>query len=233
MISDPVTVNSGKSISQTGAGNVIYESNVNLQSGAALVLGNTVSIHALSISGATDAWDSSVNVNHTTVLRTGDVSQVKNQIKSGFNNGNWNGNGIASSSAAAHGAHSTGLGYASAASLLGLSGSQNTTFDGQYVDASSLLVKYTWSGDANLDGVVNSSDFSALAVNFNGSSKDWQTGDFNYDGTVNALDFNMVASNYGLNTPPPGAALGALVPEPTSLWLAAIASAVSCRRRRK
>jgi autotransporter-associated beta strand protein len=59
-----------------------------------------------------------------------------------------------------------------------------------------VTVMYTYFGDANLDGQVNTDDFNALATNFNGAGT-WVSGDFNYDGIVNALDFNAVATNFG------------------------------------
>jgi hypothetical protein len=62
---------------------------------------------------------------------------------------------------------------------------------------SDALIRYTVSGDANLDGRVNSVDFTLLAMNFNQSDRRWSQGDFNYDANVNALDFNALASNYG------------------------------------
>lgn len=231
-ISDPVTVNAGKAITQTGMGSVIYESNVNVQSGAAIALGNSTSIHALSLAGTSNAWTGKADVDHTLVLRSGDPAEVINQIKSGYNGGSWNGNGITSSAAAAANAsHATALAYASAANLLGLTGSSTTMFDGQVVDASSIIVKYTLSGDANLDGVVNTTDFNALAANFNGSSKVWLSGDFNYDGQVNALDFNALASDFG--APLPSApTLGALVPEPASLAMLSVTGILLRRRRR-
>lgn len=58
------------------------------------------------------------------------------------------------------------LSYADA-SALGI-----TNFLGQPGDSSSVLMRYVFTGDANLDGVVNALDFSALASNFdNGTGK--------------------------------------------------------------
>jgi hypothetical protein len=76
-------------------------------------------------------------------------------------------------------------------------------------------VRYTWSGDANLDGKVNALDFNAVATNFGvGSSELWNQGDFNYDGVVNTADFTAMAANF--NQPVFAAPeLGSLVPEPT------------------
>ena len=68
-----------------------------------------------------------------------------------------------------------------------------TSFSGQTIDSTTFLVKYTYSGDANLDGAVNGLDFNALAMNFGNSiGKNWIKADFNYDGRTNTLDFNML-----------------------------------------
>jgi hypothetical protein len=45
-----------------------------------------------------------------------------------------------------------------------------TTFAGQTVDSTAVLIKYTWSGDANLDGIANLADFNLMASNFGQSS---------------------------------------------------------------
>jgi hypothetical protein len=139
------------------------------------------------------------------------VSTIAGYIKSAYNSGAWTGNGLTSSNAAATaaGLHKTALGYATASSI-GV-----TTFDGQGVSGSSVLVRYTYSGDANLDGVVNALDFNALASNYGAATgKLWSQADFNYDGFANTLDFNALAVNFNLALPAP--ALASLVPEPTA-----------------
>src|SRR5581483_5414796 len=57
---------------------------------------------------------------------------------------------------------------------------------------STVTLGYTYTGDANLDGVVNTSDFALLGQNFGSTTAVWAQGDSNYDGIVNALDFNAV-----------------------------------------
>ena len=73
-------------------------------------------------------------------------------------------------------------------------------------------MRYTFAGDANLDGQVSSADFTMMAQHFGATNDFWWQGDFNYDGVVNALDFNMLASNFGQVMT--SQALAALVPEP-------------------
>jgi hypothetical protein len=60
-------------------------------------------------------------------------------------------------------------------------------------------VAYTLLGDANLDGLVNSTDFAILSANFNQSIAGWDQGDFNYDSLVNATNFGQLAANFGPN----------------------------------
>ena len=88
------------------------------------------------------------------------------------------------------------------------------------------------AGDANLDGIVNSLDFTVLAAHFSGSGQNWLAGDFNGDGVVNALDFNAIATNYGKLTPP-APSLESPVPEPGALLLFTASLGWSCSRRRQ
>jgi MYXO-CTERM domain-containing protein len=150
------------------------------------------------------------------------LSSVRSQIVTGFAHGTWNGPGIRSSRAV--GNPHAAIGYAEA-SALGV-----TTFAGQSVDTTTLLLRYTVWGDANLDGTVTTSDFTALASHFGSPTQAWSDGDFNYDGVVNAIDFNMLASNFGqtlLASPD----LGTVVPEPSAALLALVAIGAGRRRR--
>jgi hypothetical protein len=93
----------------------------------------------------------------------------------------------------------------------------------------SLLASAAFSGDANLDGVVNTVDFTTLAANFNDSTANWLQGDFNGDGIVNAIDFSTLASNFGSGAP--GAPLGSFVPEPAFLVLIGLLPLLGRMRR--
>jgi hypothetical protein len=88
------------------------------------------------------------------------------------------------------------LGVAEASDVLGISGAATDTFSGQTVDASCVLVKFTYAGDANLDGRITGDDYSAIDFNIllPGASG-WWNGDFNFDGLVTGDDYSLIDFN--------------------------------------
>jgi hypothetical protein len=185
-----------------------------------------------AVRGTWDLAASDLVVDYTGASPAGNI---KRYLASGYAGGSWNGTGLQSSIALAQ---DRALGFAEASDVLGAAGG---SFSGVFADATSVLVKYTRYGDANLDGNVNLQDFNRLASNFGGANKTWSQGDFNYDGAVNLIDFNRLAGNFGLVASGPGvtpddwAALASRIPEPTSaplLFGVAAWAAASFRRRR-
>jgi T5SS/PEP-CTERM-associated repeat protein len=121
------------------------------------------------------------------------ADSIRQQIRTAYNNGAWNGLGITTNT----GDPTHGLGYADN-SVLGLS-----TFGGVSVDPTSVLIKYTYLGDSNLDGQVDLRDLYALASNYKTTGKLWTSGDFNYDGSVDVKDLTLLAINWqaGVGSP--------------------------------
>ncbi|HQY87419.1 MAG TPA: PEP-CTERM sorting domain-containing protein [Tepidisphaeraceae bacterium] len=127
-----------------------------------------------------------------------------------------------------------------------------TVFMDQGVTNTTVLIRGTRKGDANLSGNVDFADLLLLAQNYDpaGEDKTWNDGDSNYDGTVDFDDLLPVAQNYGLTSfaSDSEAALGmgatgafaadwqfalASVPEPTTLSvLGGIGMMALARRRR-
>jgi hypothetical protein len=97
----------------------------------------------------------------------------------------------------------TVLGIATAGQLDGLTGAQTAIWNGQTVSASDVLVKYTYAGDANLDGKVNIDDYGRIDANVgqSGSVFGWYSGDFNFDGKINIDDYGLIDSIIGAQGP--------------------------------
>jgi hypothetical protein len=112
----------------------------------------------------------------------------------------------------------------------------STEFGGVTVDDTAVLLKFTYVGDANLDGQVDALDYERidLAIGNSGVFGTAQ-GDLNYDGTVDALDYEQVDLNIGNGVGSPLAGVtegGRFIPEPASLSLVAMAGGLLGRRRR-
>jgi hypothetical protein len=90
----------------------------------------------------------------------------------------------------------TGLAVGEAANVLSISGSQTALYEGQTVDATTVIVKYTYAGDANLDGVIDAGDYGVLD-NFAqiAGANGYYNGDFNYDGVIDAGDYGVIDNN--------------------------------------
>jgi hypothetical protein len=110
----------------------------------------------------------------------------------------WTGSGITSSTAAQGNRtepESRSVGYAENA-LLPLGA--YTNFRGVPLDNTSVLIAYTRTGDANLDGVVNDDDVTILGANYApGIAKPaWALGDFEYNGLVDDDDVTLLGAFY-------------------------------------
>jgi len=69
-------------------------------------------------------------------------------------------------------------------------------FDGQTVDANAILVKHTWSGDADVDGAITADDYRRLDKGFLERRSEYAYGDFNYDGVVDVDDYSLIDTTY-------------------------------------
>src|SRR4030095_15096770 len=91
----------------------------------------------------------------------------------------------------------TAIGYAEA-SALGL-----TSFLGNPITVPSVVVRYTYAGDADLDGDTDGLDIGRWAQNFTGelsggptATRVWVQGDWDYDGDVDGIDAGLWAGSF-------------------------------------
>jgi ELWxxDGT repeat protein len=168
--------------------------------------GTTVVAQLTIAEGASiDIADNPLIVDYT---GTSPVATLRERILSGRGGAgfgaSWDGSGITSTNAANFNLaepEARSIGYAENASLpLGA----YTTFRGVAVDATSVLIAYTRTGDANLDGLVNDDDVTIVGANYAPGvlNASWAMGDFDYNGFVDDDDVTLLGAFYG----PPAAA---------------------------
>ena len=67
-----------------------------------------------------------------------------------------------------------------------------STINGQGVDANSVVVKYTYNGDTNLDGRIDAADYFRIDQGFLSAGSTYRDGSFDYDTTVNGDDYYLI-----------------------------------------
>jgi regulation of enolase protein 1 (concanavalin A-like superfamily) len=153
--------------------------------GAAVDVQSDLILASLSVSGG-----ATMNLNtNDMIVRGGDAATIDALVGAGS---------LVSDEADAN----TTIAVAPAA-ILGIEGSQTALFAGRTVTASDVIVKYTYVGDANLDGVVTGDDYSSIdfAVLIPGATG-WWNGDFNHDGVITGDDYSAIDFAILLQGPP-------------------------------
>ncbi len=159
-------------------------------------------LNSLSIAGASNNWLGQLNLSgNDLIVHNGNLATISNQLHSGYNaaSGYWNGQGIISSTAAADPMKLTTLGVLLNSNSVG---KWFTTFDGQAAGTTDVLIKYTYYGDANLDGVVNGDDYTLTDNGFNEHLSNWINGDFTFLGSVGAADYTLIDNSDQLQGAP-------------------------------
>jgi hypothetical protein len=130
------------------------------------------------------------------IVRSTSAGTVENFIRDAYDFGGWSGGSGLRTSMSAATTGLTTLGIARAGDLLGIAAGETADWNGQVVNDSSVLVKYTYSGDANLDGTIDGGDYGILDnyVQVPGASGYW-FGDFNFDGVIDGGDYGIIDNN--------------------------------------
>ncbi len=220
-LGNPTTINAGKTVTKNG--NLLIQAPLKIQAGGALVNGtgamSLLGAPSLGVGAKIDLTNTGMTIDYAG--QASPAGTVKAQLTTGYASGAWNGEGINTSSAVAN---QTGLGWKDDAA------------------SQSILVKYTYYGDANLDGQVDISDLGALATAWQTSAV-WSQGDFDYSGFVDISDLGKLATNWQLGVGSPlgpsfdealasvGLA-GVSVPEPAGLSIIGLVALAFRRRRR-
>jgi alpha-galactosidase len=257
IIANPITIDSGAGIVQTGGGSVVYQSIINVESNASMEFTSSatadtlvlpanakaslqtgsqsvLSVNELSLNGGTfDLGDNTLVINYP--AGQSPIGGIKEALISGYHNGSWTGTGITSSAAMANSTY-YGIGYA-----------DGSTDRGTPAGPDQIIVKYALLGDANLSGSVDFNDLLTVAQHWGTTGNDWAEGNFVNDpnGLVDFADLLAVAENYrqpltpaeAAELPPTLASEWSLalseVPEPGTAVMGAAAIACMTLRRRR
>jgi hypothetical protein len=180
---NPVQINTGTGINTLNFANgqtinsltVPATGQLNLPAG-----GKVLKLKSLSITGTLNITDNDLILQSDAANWQSVLNSIAALLAAGRSGGAWNGNGINSATAAANANRATGI--AVIANRTSAGAALYTNFDGQPVDQNSILIKYTYNGDANADGLLNADDYAAIDAGFATGATGYANGDFNYSG---------------------------------------------------
>jgi alpha-L-arabinofuranosidase len=181
-------------------------SSLNIASGSKVVFASPNASRALLELNTAGSWSGQLDLRSNDMLVHGGapaLAIINSAVVTGYNRGLWTGAGITSSSAASS-THLTSLGV--------ILNTNTISFDGVPGVATDVLVKYTYYGDANLDGKVDGSDYSLIDNGFQNHLTGWYNGDFNDDGFVNGSDYTLIDNAFNRQ----GTSLAASVATPAA-----------------
>ncbi|MBC8107558.1 MAG: hypothetical protein H7Z14_13280 [Anaerolineae bacterium] len=171
--------------------------NINIGIGGRLALGGAgvpnsfvLVTTALSIDngGALDLTNNSMIVDY------GGASPyvtIRDYIATARNGGAWNGSGITSFGAFLANPRNTTLGLLTSVEYFSIYGF-GADYLGQNIDLNAIVVKYTYYGDTDFNGVVDFDDYSRADAGFNNNRTGWLNGDVDGNGIVDFDDYSLI-----------------------------------------
>ncbi|MCY2953883.1 MAG: hypothetical protein NTU53_18220 [Planctomycetota bacterium] len=132
------------------------------------------------------------------IVHNGNATTITALIRTAYANGAWTGYGITTSTFSDY----TALGI-----VLNQTPTNSTlygTWSAETLIQTDVLVRFSYTGDANLDGVINADDYFKIDSGYIAHATGWYNGDFTYDTLVNADDYFQIDSSYyaqGLSGP--------------------------------
>jgi hypothetical protein len=132
------------------------------------------------------------------VTRVSPLSAIRGHILTGRGgsgtNPTWTGTGITSSTAATLDRFKYSVAYAEKSAMP--LHDYSTTFRDVAVDDTCILICYTRTADANLDGIVDNDDVTIINAHYNQSNGQWYIGDFDFDGFIENDDVTFLGTYY-------------------------------------
>ena len=166
------------------------------------------------------------------IVRTTPFATILGYVATGYNAAAWDGFGLNTSSALTIPSGLGALGIADNSIL-----AAPTFFGVSTPGSNEALIRFTYYGDADLNGLVDATDYAFTDAGFFGAGNHWLLGDFDYSGVVDATDYAFLdAGFFGQGAPfaPSFSAApikGGVVPEPGSVGLLAFGVVTFLLRR--
>ncbi len=201
--------------------------------GGAVTFGSTQHLASVSLSGGataslTSGGDKVVRANAVSIAAGSKIDLSDNKLVTQSAVGSWNGSaysgvlGLAASSRITTSQTSAASGLTTMA-VAANADLHKTTFGGESVGNSDVLVMYTYAGDADLSGAINGDDYFRIDGGYSAHATGYDNGDFNLDGRIDADDYFIIDRNYArqgtaFSQSEPVMLQGvAVVPEPSDL----------------
>lgn len=172
--------------------------------------------------------------NGDALARGADLSSLRSAVSSWWNGGGRNGTGLGTSAQiqglpAAAWTTLAVVPAASSAGFLSLS-----EWAGLVLDADDILIKYTYLGDTDLNGLVDARDVNRVLHGWSAGLVGWSGGDTNYDGVVDGFDYlNVLQALQNQGSPlATGPGTGSTVPEPCTAMISVPILLALTRRNR-
>jgi hypothetical protein len=153
--------------------------------------------HVLRTQSVAQGGASVINVNDNAVVvdytggLTPPLDLIQALINSGRAGGTWTGSGITSIAAKNNPLHNTTLGAMDSADFKMLYGPA-ALFQGQEIITPAVLVRYTYYGDTDFNGIIDFDDYSRADAGFNTHRSGWLNGDFDGNGVLDFDDFSLI-----------------------------------------
>ncbi|MBC8107948.1 MAG: hypothetical protein H7Z14_15270 [Anaerolineae bacterium] len=159
---------------------------------AALTPGGNKVLVALNLgiaaTGSLDLANNDLIVDYTGASQLASIQSLINSARAG---GGWTGPGITSSAAKNTNPRNTTLGVMEASEFKSIYG-PSALFAGEAIDSTAVLVKYTYYGDVDFNGVVDFDDYARVDAGFNNNRTGWLNGDVDGNGIVDFDDYSLI-----------------------------------------
>jgi hypothetical protein len=207
-VTGPITSNGTRTLEKIGAGDLLLAPELSfgtllVSQGAVRVLptnsgiGRVNRLTSLLLAGSSTPTATFDLNEHTLIVTQPSVPTLTAQIVQARNQGKWDQHGLTSSVAAVNPDASTTLGLLTGAEYISIYG-PGATIGGFVIAGSDAIVKHTYYGDTDFNGVIDGDDYARIDNGFNLGLGGWLNGDSDLNGVIDGDDYALI--DHAFNT---------------------------------